>query len=170
MAWYVVSTYSGREKAIARKLEERISESPLARQFGRVLVPGEEVVEIRNGKKRQTERRFYPGYIFVEMAMSDEAWQLVQHTPNIRNFVSTDPMDPIEAEEILKRSLQGDGEIQHKIVYEPGELVRVIDGPFNDFSATVEEVNYEKNRLTVAVTIFGRSTPVELDFSQVEKG
>lgn len=175
MKWYVVAAYSGHEKNIADTLRERIKYSSHAEDFGEVLVPTEEVVEMRGGRKRQTERRFYPGYIFVQMRHNDNTLLLVKNTPRITGFIGGDAKNPaalpdIDAKEMLDRVQQGSDQVIHKIVYEPGELVRVIDGPFNDFSGTVEEVNYEKNRLTVAVTIFGRSTPVELDFSQVEKG
>ena len=175
MKWYVVGAYSGHEKNIADALRERINISPYADQFGEVLVPTEEVVEMRGGRKRQTERRFYPGYIFVQMQRTAETLLLVKRTPRITGFIggsdeSPAPLPDADAKEMLDRVQQGSDHVIHKIVYEAGELVRVIDGPFNDFSGTVEEVNYEKNRLTVAVTIFGRSTPVELDFSQVEKG
>lgn len=175
MKWYVVGAYSGHEKNIADTLRERIKYSAHVDDFGDVLVPTEEVVEMRGGRKRQTERRFYPGYIFVQMRRTPETLLLVKTTPRITGFIGGSDSEPValpdaDAREMLDRVRQGSDHIIHKIVYEPGELVRVIDGPFNDFSGTVEEVNYEKSRLTVAVTIFGRSTPVELDFSQVEKG
>ena len=179
--WYVVRAYSGHEKQIAETLRENIRNSPHAEDFGDVLVPTEEVVEMRGGRKRQTERRFYPGYIFVHMKRKPATTLLVRNTSRITGFLGTkradnseenlpSPLSDTDANEILERVAQGGDQVIHKIVYEPGELVRVIDGPFNDFSGTVEEVNYEKNRLIVAVTIFGRSTPVDLDFSQVEKG
>ena len=175
MHWYVVSAYSGLEKKVAQALEERIEYSKHKDQFGTVLVPTEEVIEMRGGKKRRSERRFFPGYLFVEMNMNEDTWQLVNSTPRVKGFVGgtiqkPTPLPPHEVESILERIRQGSDKVTPKTVFEPGELVRIIDGPFNDFSGTVEEVNYEKHRLVVAVTIFGRSTPVELDFSQVEKG
>ena len=175
MKWYVVGAYSGHEKHIAGTLRERIKYSSHEDDFGEVLVPTEEVVEMRGGRKRHTERKFYPGYIFVQMRRTPDTLLLVKTTPRITGFIGGSDSEPValpdtDAKDMLDRVRQGSDQVVHKIVYEPGELVRVIDGPFNDFSGTVEEVNYEKNRLTVAVTIFGRSTPVELDFSQVEKG
>lgn len=173
--WYVVGAYSGMEKKVAEVLQRRIDESVYVDQFGDVLVPTEEVIEMRAGKKRRSERRFFPGYVFVEMNMNENTWQLVKSTPRVKGFVGgtiqkPTPLPPHEVESIQERIAQGSDKVTPKTVFEPGELVRIIEGPFNDFNGTVEEVNYEKHRLVVAVTIFGRSTPVELDFSQVEKG
>ena len=175
MSWYVLQAYSGYEKNVARALQDRISISPFKPLFGDVLVPTEEVVEMRAGQKRRSERKFFPGYVMVQMEMNDDTWHLVKGTPRVQGFVggTTEhpaPLSDSEANAILDRVQQRAGTAMPKTIFEPGELVRVIDGPFNDFTGVVEEVNYEKSRLVVSVTIFGRSTPVELDFSQVEKG
>jgi len=172
--WYVVHAYSGYEKRVMNALKERIELHGMQDQFGDVLVPTEEVVEIRDGKKRKSERKFYPGYVLVQMVMNDETWHLVKNTPRVMGFIggTADKPAPIterEAQEILQRVESGADKPRPKTVFEPGEMVRVIDGPFADFNGVVEEVNYEKNRLQVAVLIFGRSTPVELEFTQVEK-
>jgi len=158
-----------------RAIKERIELTGLQDYFGEVIVPAEEVVEMRAGKKRRSERKFFPGYVLVEMELTDETWHMVKETPRVMGFIGgkADKPAPIsekEAETILQRVQAGTEHAMPKTVFEPGELVRVVDGPFNDFNGVVEEVNYEKNRLHVAVTIFGRSTPVELDFAQVEKG
>ena len=175
MRWYVVHAYSGYEKAVMRALNERIQMSSITERFGEVLVPTEEVVEMRAGKKRRSERKFYPGYVLVHMELDDETWHLVKDTPRVMGFIggkadAPAPLSDAEADAILARVREGSEKATPKTVFEPGELVRVIDGPFNDFNGVVEEVNYDKNRMIVGVTIFGRSTPVELDFSQVEKG
>ena len=175
MRWYVVHAYSGFEKAVARSLAERIDLSNLKEYFGEVLVPTEEVVEMRAGKKRRSERKFFPGYVLVHMDLNDDTWHLVKETPRVMGFIggkadAPAPLSEAEADAILARVQEGSEKATPKTVFEPGELVRVVDGPFNDFNGVVEEVNYEKSRMVVAVTIFGRSTPVELDFSQVEKG
>ncbi|MBP0050145.1 transcription termination/antitermination protein NusG [Marinobacterium sp. AK62] len=172
--WYVVHAYSGYEKRVMNTLKERIELHGMQDLFGEVLVPTEEVVEIRDGKKRKSERKFYPGYVLVQMVMNDETWHLVKNTPRVMGFIggTADKPAPItekEAQEILQRVESGADKPRPKTVFEPGEMVRVIDGPFADFNGVVEEVNYEKNRLQVAVLIFGRSTPVELEFTQVEK-
>jgi|TARA_B110000914_G_C15514144_1_gene472422 transcriptional antiterminator NusG len=156
-------------------LEERVTLMGLEHKFGEILIPTEEVVEMKDGAKRSTERKFFPGYVLVQMEMDDETWHLVKEVPKVLGFIggSSDrpaPITEIEAERILQRVVDGVDKPQPKVLFEPGELVRVTDGPFNDFSGVVEKVNYEKNRLEVAVQILGRSTPVELDFSQVEKG
>ena len=173
--WYVVHAYSGFEKSVARALRERIALSNLGEFFGQVLVPTEEVVEMRAGQKRRSERKFFPGYVLVEMELNDETWHLVKETPRVMGFIGGKadkpaPLSDAEARAILDRIEAGGEKATPKTVYEPGEVVRVIDGPFNDFNGVVESVNYDKSRLVVAVTIFGRSTPVELDFSQIEKG
>ena len=174
-SWYVVHAFSGYEKQVMRALLERIELSGLQDRFGEILVPSEEVVEMKAGKKRRSERKFFPGYVLVEMILDDETWHLVKETPRGMGFIGGKadkpaPISAAEASAILQRVQVGSEQITPKTMYEPGELVRVTDGPFNDFNGVVEEVNYEKNRLHVAVTIFGRSTPVELDFGQVEKG
>ena len=173
--WYVVHAYSGFEKNVARTLQERVELSNLKEFFGEILVPTEEVVEMRAGQKRRSERKFFPGYVLVQMELNDDTWHLVKETPRVMGFIGGKadqpaPLTDAEANAILDRVAAGSEKATPKTVFEPGEIVRVIDGPFNDFSGVVEEVNYEKNRLHVAVTILGRSTPVELDFDQVEKG
>ena len=173
--WYVVHAYSGFERKVKQSLEERIALSNLSHLFGQVLVPTEEVLEMRGGQKRRSERKFFPGYVLIQMVLNDESWHLVKETPRVMGFIggTADKPAPItqkEVNEILNRLEETVDKPAHKTVYEPGEMVRVVDGPFNDFTGTVEEVNYEKSRVRVAVLIFGRSTPVELEFSQVEKG
>ena len=172
--WYVVHAYSGFEKAVMRALKERVVLANLAEFFGEILVPAEEVVEMRAGQKRRSERKFFPGYVLVEMELNEETWHLVKDTPRVMGFIGGKadrpaPLSEPEAKAILDRVRVGSEKATPKTVYEPGEVVRVVDGPFNDFNGVVEQVNYDKNRLQVAVTIFGRSTPVELDFLQVEK-
>ena len=174
MRWYVVHAYSGYEKKVASALKERIELHSMQDRFGEVMVPTEEVVEMRGGQKRKSERKFFPGYVLVQMDLDDDTWHLVKETPRVLGFIggTADAPAPItekEAEAILQRVEQGVEAPRPKTLFEPGEMVRVIDGPFNDFNGVVEEVNYEKSRLNVAVLIFGRSTPVELEFGQVEK-
>ena len=171
--WYVVHAYSGFEKKVASSLKERIELHGMQDKFGDVLVPTEEVVEMRSGQKRKSERKFFPGYVLVQMELDDDTWHLVKETPRVMGFIGGKadkpaPITDAEAEAILQR-VQSADKPKPKTIFEPGEMVRVIDGPFNDFNGVVEEVNYEKSRLQVAVLIFGRSTPVELEFSQVEK-
>lgn len=173
--WYVVHAYSGFENQVKRSLEERIVRHGMQDRFGQILVPMEEVVEMREGQKRHSERKFFPGYVLVQMEMDDETWHLVKEAPKVLGFIggTSDKPAPItdrEADAILQRIQEGVEKPRPKVLFEPGEMVRVIDGPFNDFSGVVEEVNYEKNRLLVSVQIFGRSTPVELEFGQVDKG
>ena len=174
LRWYVVHAYSGMEKAVERNIIERITRSGMQDKFGRIMVPMEEVVEVKNGQKRTTERKFFPGYVLVEMIMDDDTWHLVKHTNKVTGFVggAKNRPAPISEEEVMKivnQMQEGSEKPRHKVEFEVGEYVRVKDGPFTDFNGTVEEVNYEKNKVRVAVTIFGRSTPVELEFSQVEK-
>lgn len=173
--WYVVHAYSGYERKVKQSLEERIALSGLSDLFGDVLVPTEEVVEMKAGQKRKSERKFFPGYVLINMVLNDDTWHLVKDTPRVMGFIGGKadqpaPITAAEVNEIMSRLEETVDKPSHKTVYEPGEMVRVIDGPFNDFTGTVEEVNYEKSRVRVAVLIFGRSTPVELEFSQVEKG
>ena len=172
--WYVVQAYSGFENQVKRSLEERIGRFGLQDSFGLVLVPTEEVVEMRDGHKRKSERKFFPGYVLVEMEMNDETWHMVKETPKVLGFIGgkADKPAPItqkEVDNIMRRVEEGAEKPRPKILFDAGEVVRVADGPFKDFNGVVEEVNYDKNRLLVAVQIFGRSTPVELEFYQVEK-
>ena len=174
MRWYVIHAFSGYEKKVVGALQERIELSGLQDRFGEILVPTEEVVEMRAGQKRKSERKFFPGYVLIHMELDDDSWHLVKNTPRVMGFIggTADHPAPItekEANLILQRVDQSGEAPRPKTLFEPGELVRVIDGPFNDFNGAVEEVNYEKSRLRVAVTIFGRSTPVDLEFNQVEK-
>jgi len=173
--WYVVHAYSGFEQQVKRSLEERIRRKNLEEHFGEILVPTEEVVEMREGQKRKSERKFFPGYVLVQMEMNDETWHLVKDAPKVLGFIggTGDKPTPItekEAMAILQRVQDGADKPRPKVLFEPGEMVRIIDGPFNDFNGVVEEVDYEKNKMRVSVLIFGRSTPVELEFGQVEKG
>ncbi len=175
MRWYVVHAYSGFETYVQRTLKEHAERAGLSDKFGDILVPKEEVVEMRDGQQRRSERKFFPGYVLVQMEMNDETWHLVKHAPKVLGFIggTSDKPAPItdaEAESILQRVQEGVDKPRPKVLFEPGEVVRVTDGPFNDFNGVVEEVNYEKSRLRVGVMIFGRSTPVELEFAQVEKG
>ena len=174
MRWYVVHAYSGYEKKVAAALRDRVKLHGLESRFGEILVPTEEVVEMRSGQKRKSERMFFPGYVLVQMDLDDASWHLVKETPRVMGFIGgkADKPAPItdqEANLILQRVHDSEEAPRPKTVFEPGEMVRVTEGPFNDFNGVVEEVNYDKNRLRVAVSIFGRSTPVELEFTQVEK-
>jgi len=174
MRWFVVQAFSGFENTVKRSLEERIERAGLEDKFDEILVPTEEVVEIRNGQKRRSERKFFPGYVLVRMEMDDDAWHLVKDVPKVLGFIggTADRPAPIsdkEADSILQKVQEGVEKPRPKVLFDVGEVVRVTDGPFNDFNGVVEEVNFDKNRLLVAVQIFGRSTPVELEFSQVEK-
>ncbi|NOY66810.1 MAG: transcription termination/antitermination protein NusG [Gammaproteobacteria bacterium] len=175
MRWYVVHAYSNFENKVKLSLEERITRFHMEDSFGEILIPKEEVVEMREGQQRRSERKFFPGYVLVQMEMNDDTWHLIKDTPKVLGFIggTSDKPAPItnkEADSILQRVQEGVDKPRPKVLFEPGEVVRVTDGPFNDFNGVVEEVNYEKSKLVVAVLIFGRSTPVELDFSQVEKG
>ena len=174
MRWYVVHAYSGMEKAAERNIRERVQRAGMQHKFGRILVPTEEVVEIKNGVKRTTERKFFPGYVLVEMEMDDDTWHLVKHTSKVTGFVGgarnrPAPISEAEVMKIVSQMQEGIEKPRPKVEWTVGELVRVKEGPFTDFNGAVEEVNYEKSKVRVSVTIFGRSTPVELDFSQVEK-
>ena len=174
LRWYVVHAYSGMEKAVERNIFERIARAGMDSKFGRILVPMEEVVEIKNGQKKTTERKFFPGYVLVEMIMDDDTWHLVKHTNKVTGFVGgaknrPSPISEAEVLKIVNQMQEGTSKPRHKVEFEVGEFVRVKEGPFTDFNGSVEDVNYEKSKVRVAVTIFGRSTPVELDFSQIEK-
>ncbi len=172
--WYVVHAYSGFEKQVMRSLQDRIERADMADMFGDVLVPTEEVVEMKGGQKRRSDRKFFPGYVLVEMEMTDDTWHLVKDVPKVMGFIGGTAERPAaisqkEADAILDRVQEGVDKPRPKVLFEPGEMVRVVDGPFNDFNGVVEDVDYDKSRLKVAVLIFGRSTPVELEFHQVEK-
>jgi transcriptional antiterminator NusG len=174
LQWFVVHAYSNYEHKVKSSLIDRVRRAGLENKFGEILVPTEEVVEMREGQRRKSERKFFPGYVLVQMEMDDETWHLVKEVPKVLGFIggSSDKPAPIserEAQAILNRVQEGVDKPRPKILFEPGEVVRVTDGPFNDFSGVVEQVNYEKSKVRVAVQILGRSTPVELDFSQVEK-
>ena len=174
LRWYIVHAYSGMEKAVERNIAERIVRGSMQDKFGRVLVPTEEVVEIKNGQRKTTERRLFPGYVFVEMIMDDDTWHLVKHTNKVTGFVGgaknrPAPISEEEVQKIVSQMQEGTDKPRHKIEFMVGELIRVKEGPFTDFNGSVEEVNYEKSRVRVSVMIFGRSTPVELEFGQVEK-
>jgi len=174
MKWYVIQAYSGFEQQVMRSLRDRIKRSGLDGKFGDILVPTEEVVEMRDGKKRKSDRKFFPGYVLVQMDMDNDTWHLVKESPKVLGFIGGTadkpaPISDAEANAILQRVEEGVDQPKPKVLFEPGEVVRVTDGPFADFNGVVEEVNYEKNRLRVSVLIFGRSTPVELEFGQVEK-
>ena len=172
--WYVVHAYSGFEKNVQKTLKERIEREGMADYFGQVLVPVEEVVDIKNGRKTISERKFFPGYVLVEMEMTDDSWHLVKSTPRVTGFIGGTGNRPLpimqrEVDAILQQVQTGVEKPKPKVQFEVGQQVRVSEGPFADFNGVVEEVDYEKSRLKVSVSIFGRATPVELDFAQVEK-
>ncbi|MBK7003359.1 MAG: transcription termination/antitermination protein NusG [Rhodoferax sp.] len=174
LRWYVVHAYSGMEKAVERNIQERIVRAGMQHKFGRILVPIEEVVEVKNGQKKTTERKFFPGYVLVEMVMDDDSWHLVKHTNKVTGFVGgarnrPAPISESEVMKIVSQMQEGTDRPRHKVEFVVGELVRVKEGPFTDFNGSVEDVNYEKSKVRVSVTIFGRATPVELEFSQIEK-
>ena len=174
LRWYVVHAYSGMEKAVERNILERINRSGMQDKFGRILVPMEEVVEVKNGQKKTTERKFFPGYVLVEMVMDDDTWHLVKHTNKVTGFVGgaknrPAPISEAEVSKIVNQMQQGTDKPRHKVEFMVGEFVRIKDGPFTDFNGSVEDVNYDKSKVRVSVTIFGRATPVELEFSQIEK-
>lgn len=174
LRWYVVHAYSGMEKAVERNIQERITRAGMQDKFGRILVPMEEVVEVKNGQKRTTERKFFPGYVLVEMIMEDDTWHLIKHTNKVTGFVGgaknrPSPISEAEVAKIVNQMQEGTEKPRHKVEFEVGEYVRVKEGPFTDFNGSVEDVNYDKSKVRVSVTIFGRATPVELEFSQIEK-
>jgi len=173
--WYVVHAFSGFEKHVAEALKEHVRRAGMEASFGEILVPTEDVVEMKGGQKRTSERKFFPGYVLVQMEMNDHSWHLVKSVPRVTGFIGgtssrPTPISDKEAQAIMQQVKVGAEHPRPKFSFEPGELVRVVDGPFADFNGTVEDVNFEKSKLRVAVSIFGRSTPVELDFSQVDKG
>jgi transcriptional antiterminator NusG len=172
--WYIIHAYSGKELAVVDNLKERIRLHQMADKFGDIIVPTEEVVEMRGGQKCKSKRKFFPGYVLVQMEMNDQTWHLVRSTPWVMGFIGGTSDRPAaisnkEIDEILYRVQEGAEKPRPKILFAPGEVVRIIGGPFSDFDGVVEDVNYEKSRLVVSVLIFGRSTPVELEFTQVQK-
>jgi len=172
--WYVVHAYSGYENYVAKALQERILLKSLEDSFGEIIIPTEEVVEMRRGQKRKSQRKFFPGYVLVQMVMNDTTWHLVKEVPKVLGFIGGTtgkpaPISDKEVDTILQRVEEGETKPRPKVLFEVGEMVRVIEGPFADFNGVVEDVNYEKGRLHVSVLIFGRPTPVELEFGQVEK-
>lgn len=174
LRWYVVHAYSGYEKSVQRALQERIERAGMQDKFGQILVPVEEVVEMKSGQKAISERKFFPGYVLVQMEMTDDTWHLVKSTPKVSGFLGGTALKPTpisekEVNNILQQIQEGVEKPKPKVLFEVGEAVRVNEGPFSDFHGTVEDVNYDKSKLRVSVLIFGRSTPVELDFGQVEK-
>ncbi len=174
LKWYVVHAYSGMEKSVERAIVERINRAGMQDKFGRILVPTEEVVEMKNGVRKTTERKFFPGYVLVEMIMDDDSWHLVKNTNKVTGFIGGARNRPtaISEDEVMKivnQMQEGTDKPRHKVEFMVGEYIRVKDGPFTDFNGTVEEVNFEKNKVRVSVTIFGRATPVELEFAQIEK-
>jgi transcriptional antiterminator NusG len=175
MRWYVVQAFSGFEKQVKKSMVDHIGRAGMESYFGRILVPTEEVVEMKGGQKRTSERKFFPGYVLVQMEMTDDTWHMIKAVPRVAGFIGgTDnrpvPISNKEAEEIIQQVSDSADKPKMKFTFAPGEIVRIIDGPFQDFNGTVEDANFEKAKLKVSVTIFGRSTPVELDFTQVEKG
>jgi transcriptional antiterminator NusG len=174
MDWYVIQAFSNCEKKVKAAIEERIEISGLGEKFGEVMIPTEQVTELKQGQKKQLERKFFPGYMLIQMEMNDDTWHLVRKTPNVMGFIGGSKNKPVplterELNTIVNRVDEAVESPKFKTVFESGETVRINDGPFNDFNGTVEEVDYEKNLIKVSVSIFGKSTPVELNFSQVEK-
>ena len=174
MDWYVIQAFSNCEKKVKAAIEERIEISGLSKMFGEIMIPTEQVTELKKGQKKQLERKFFPGYMLVQMEMNDDTWHLLRKTPNVMGFLCGSKNKPVplterELNNIVNRVDEAVEKPKFKTVFESGETVRINDGPFNDFNGTVEEVDYEKNLIKVSVSIFGKSTPVELNFSQVEK-
>ena len=173
--WYVIHAYSGFEGRVKQSLQDYVKRAGMEDLFGDVMVPTEEVVEMRGGQQRKSERKFFPGYVLVNMELTDDTWHLVKSVPKVMGFIGGTgdrpaPIPDAQADAILQRVQEGVEKPRPKVLYEPGEVVRVVDGPFTDFNGVVEEVDYEKSRLKVSVLIFGRSTPVDLEFAQIEKG
>ena len=174
MEWFVIQAYTGYEQKVKSAMEERINLANLANSFGEILVPTEQVVELKSGEQKKTERKFFPGYILVQMDLNDDTWQLVKHTPRVSTFVGgkkdkPSPISKSDVDNIINRIEVGEEAPRPKTLFEPGEVIRVCDGPFNDFNGIVEEVDYERSSVKVSVQILGRSTPVQLDFIQIEK-
>ena len=174
MRWYIIQAFSGYEKQVQRALKERVQRSDFSEMFGDILVPTEEVIEMKDGKKRKSERKLFPGYVLIEMEMNDDTWHIVNECPNTMGFIGGTPENPapitqVEADRILNRLKQGEQAPRPKTIFEPGEEVLVIDGPFTDFKGMVEKVDYEKSKLHLTVNVFNRPTQVELEFSKVEK-
>ncbi len=175
MKWYVLQAYSGYENKVKQTLEEMIKREGLESSFGEILVPTEEVLEIKEGQKKRTERKYFPGYVMIKMDMNDNTWHLVKNSPKVLGFVGGTSDKPIplgsnEADNLIQSMKQDSDQPRPKVMFEPGEIVRITDGPFNDFNGEVEKVDFEKNRLTVKVLVFGKPTPIELSLTQVEKG
>jgi len=173
--WYVIQAYSGYEAQVIKSLEERVNRFELQDKIGETPVPTEEVVELKDGQKVRSERKFFPGYVLINMELDDETWHVINDVPRVMRFIGGTgdrpvPISDAEADQILQRVQEGVDSPRPKVLFEPGEVVRITDGPFNDFTGVVEEVNYEKSTMRVEVLIFGRSTPVELEFGQVAKG
>lgn len=175
MRWYVVQAFSGYEKKVKLSIQEHIERNDMQQFFGEILVPTEEVVEMKAGQKRTSERKFFPGYVLINMVMTDDTWHLIKCVPRVAGFIGGTenrpmPISDREASDIIQQISDSADAPKMKFTFAPGELVRIIDGPFQDFNGTVEDANFEKSKLKVSVTIFGRSTPVDLNFTQVEKG
>ncbi len=175
MSWYVVHVRSGQERKVIEALKKRIEQHQLDKQFGRIVVPKEQVVEMRHGRRRKTSRKFFPSYVLIEMNMNEESWYLVRHTRDVLTFLGGSGKKPVplsqkEVADVVQRIEEGSSKPRPKVLFEPGEVIRVVEGPFSDFNGVVEEVNYDKNRLRVSVLIFGRPTPIELEFGEVKKG
>ncbi len=174
LRWYVVHAYSNFEHRVKASLEEAIEREGMQAQFGEILVPTEEVVEMRDGQQKRSERKFFPGYVLVQMELGDDTWHLVKDTNKVLGFIGGKkdrpaPISDVEAERILNRIQEGIEKPRPKVLFEVGEVIRINEGPFKDFNGTIEEVNYDKNSIRASVLIFGRATPVDLEFGQVEK-
>lgn len=172
--WYVLQTLSGFENKVAKLIEEKIESKKLDHLFEKIMIPSEEIIEIKDGQRKKSEHKFFPGYILIKMIMNGISWHIIRNLPKVLGFIGGSsekplPISEIEVKKILNKLKKTENKPRPKTMFEPGEIIRVNHGPFSDFNGTVEEIDYEKNRLKVSVSIFGRSTPIELDFSQVEK-